>query len=90
MNAMKSLLGVPADLSSCHTGVIEGYVIEGHVPAADIKHLVAERPIGKGLAVQGMPVNSPGMEVPGAPDARYTVWLFQADGKRKAFAQHGG
>lgn len=90
LEAIKTKLGVPADLASCHTGVIEGYVIEGHVPPADIKRLVAKRGAGKGLAVPGMPINSPGMEVPGEPDEPYTVWLFDKDGKRSAFARHGG
>jgi hypothetical protein len=90
INDLKEQLGVPSDLTSCHTGVINGYVIEGHVPAADIKRLVASRAVAKGLSVPGMPMNSPGMEVAGEPNERYTVWLFQADGKRTAFAQHGG
>jgi hypothetical protein len=90
MNDIKEQLGVPGDLTSCHTGVIGGYAIEGHVPADDIKRLVAARPKGKGLAVPGMPINSPGMEIPGEANERYTVWLFQVDGKRSAFAQHGG
>jgi len=89
MNDIKEQLGVPSDLTSCHTGVIDGYAIEGHVPAADIKRLVTTRAAGKGLAVAGMPINSPGMEIPGEPNEPYTVWLFQADGKRTAFAKHG-
>jgi hypothetical protein len=90
MDALKATLGVPGDLASCHTGVVAGYAIEGHVPAADIKRLLKQKPKAKGLAVPGMPINSPGMEVPGEPNERYTVWLFQADGKRTAFAEHGG
>lgn len=90
MAALKAKLGVPDDLASCHTGVIDGYVIEGHVPANDIKLLLRTRPKAKGIAVPGMPVNSPGMEVPGMADERYTVWLFKTDGKRTAFAEHGG
>jgi hypothetical protein len=90
IGALKKQLGVPGDLASCHTGVVNGYVIEGHVPAADIRRLVASGSKAKGLAVHGMPVNSPGMEVAGEAKQRYTVWLFQADGKRAAFAQHGG
>ena len=90
MAEINQKLQVPADLGSCHTGVVGDYVIEGHVPADDIKKLLTARPAGKGLAVAGMPVNSPGMEVPDQPDERYTVWLFQADGKRTAFAEHGG
>jgi hypothetical protein len=90
MAAIKTKYGVPDDLASCHTGVIDGYTIEGHVPPDDIKRLVKKRPKGKGLAVPGMPVNSPGMEVPGMADETYTVWLFQKDGKRTAYARHGG
>jgi hypothetical protein len=89
MDALKAKLGVPDDLVSCHTGVINGYAIEGHVPPADIKRLVATRSAGKGLAVPGMPINSPGMEVPGEANERYTVWLFDKAGKRTAFATHG-
>ena len=90
MPSVKTKLGVPDDLTSCHTGVIGGYAIEGHVPAADIKRLLKERPKAAGIAVAGMPVNSPGMEVPGEPNERYTVWLFTKDSKRSAFATHGG
>jgi hypothetical protein len=90
INNIKTQLGVPSDLTSCHTGVINGYTIEGHVPAADIRHLIASQPKAKGLAVPGMPMNSPGMEVAGEPNERYTVWLFRADGKREAYAKHGG
>jgi hypothetical protein len=90
MAAIKTKLGVPDDLTSCHTGVIAGYAIEGHVPAADIKRLLKEKPKALGIAVAAMPVNSPGMEVPGQVDERYTVWLFTKDGKRTSFAEHGG
>jgi hypothetical protein len=89
MDALKASLGVPSDLTSCHTGVVAGYAIEGHVPAEDIKRLVARKAKGKGLAVPGMPINSPGMEVPGEADEAYTVWLFQKDGTRTTFAEHG-
>ena len=89
MDALKAKLGVPDDLVSCHTGVINGYAIEGHVPPADIKRLIAKKSTGKGLAVPGMPINSPGMEVPGEANEPYTVWLFDKDGSRSAFAQHG-
>jgi hypothetical protein len=76
MKAIKARLGVPAELASCHTGEIGGYVIEGHVPAAAIKRLLAEKPQGRGLAVPGMPIGSPGMEG-GAPEI-YEVTLFGA------------
>ena len=76
LDRVKARLRVPQSLASCHTAEIDGYVIEGHVPAADIVRLLKERPKGRGLAVPGMPVNSPGMEVPGAPEERYEVVLF--------------
>jgi len=89
MDEIKKRFDVPDDLTSCHTGVIGGYVIEGHVPPNDIKRLVAKKSDARGLAVPGMPVNSPGMEVPEAEDDPYTVWLFRADGTRSAFAHYG-
>lgn len=89
MAAIKAKYGVPDDLTSCHTGVVADYAIEGHVPAADIRRLLKEKPKALGIAVPGMPVNSPGMEVPGQPDESYTVWLFAKDGTRNAFAKHG-
>lgn len=87
MGAVKARLGVPADLASCHTTVIEGYVIEGHVPAREIKRLLRERPAGvKGLAVAGMPLGSPGMEAGGRVQP-YEVIAF-GDGGRKVFARY--
>ena len=80
-------LGVPDDLRSCHTASVEGYAIEGHVPAADIRRLLAERPDAAGIAVPGMPVGSPGMEQ-GDRRQPYTTILFRRDGARTAFAQH--
>ena len=63
MASVKTENGVPGDLQSCHTAIVEGYVIEGHVPVADVERLLVERPAGvKGLAVAGMPMGSPGME----------------------------
>lgn len=89
MDALKDSLGVPAALRSCHTAVAGEYVIEGHVPAADLKRLLAAKPKGVlGLAVPGMPKGSPGMEAPGRPD-RYEVLAFSAGGKTKVFASHG-
>ena len=70
------------DLASCHTAEVAGYVIEGHVPAATIKRLLAERPQAKGLAVPGMPAGSPGMEVEGMEPDTYEVVLFGPSGER--------
>jgi hypothetical protein len=86
---LKARLGVPKDLASCHTAEVDGYVIEGHVPAPAIKRLLAERPPGKGLAVPGMPVGSPGMEVEGAAPETYEVVLFGPSGQR-TFARFRG
>ncbi len=80
-------LGVPDQLRSCHTASIEGYAIEGHVPAADIRRLLAERPDAAGLAVPGMPAGSPGMEQ-GDRRQPYATILFTRDGRRTVFARH--
>lgn len=79
-------LGVPDNLRSCHTAVVDGYVIEGHVPAADIRRLLAQRPRGTGLAVPGMPIGSPGMEQ-GNRHQAYEVILFEG-ARRAVFARH--
>ncbi len=79
LDAVKALLDVPAALHGCHTATIGGYVIEGHVPANDIRRLLSERPHAVGLAVPGMPVGSPGMEQEGLQDS-YDVILFNHDG----------
>ncbi|QZO00522.1 DUF411 domain-containing protein [Chenggangzhangella methanolivorans] len=76
INAVKAKLGVPPDLRSCHTAEIDGYVLEGHVPAAAIGRLLAERPKARGLAVPGMPIGSPGMEVEGRDPEAYDVMAF--------------
>jgi len=82
VNRVKARLGVPDDLASCHTAEVGGYVIEGHVPADAIKRLLAEKPSAKGLAVPGMPVGSPGMEVDGMAPDTYEVVLFGPSGQR--------
>src|SRR5918999_358340 len=82
ISAIKTKLGVPSDLSSCHTGVAGSYVIEGHVPAADIQKLLTAKPKVAGVAVPGMPVGSPGMEVPGRKADKFDVVAFAKDGKR--------
>lgn len=89
MDALKDRLGVPVALRSCHTAVAGKYLIEGHVPAADMKRLFSTAPKGVlGLAVPGMPAGSPGMEASGQAD-RYDVLAFSADGKTHVFATHG-
>jgi len=85
--ALKQEHGVPSGLEACHTALIEGYVIEGHVPAEDIGRLLRERPPVAGLAVPGMPIGSPGMEGP-RPEA-YRVLSFDAVGHTEIFASHG-
>lgn len=89
MDAIKRTRGVPAALHSCHTSVIDGYVIEGHVPPADIQQLVrsGNRRI-KGLAVPGMPLGSPGMDVGHDHSQAYDVIAFAADGRTSIFASH--
>ncbi len=87
MAGIKADFGVPSALYSCHTTTIDGYVIEGHVPAADIARLLSERPAALGLAVPGMPAGSPGMEQ-GSRREPYQVILFGADGKQSVFARH--
>ncbi len=78
--------GIPNELGSCHTAIVQGYAIEGHVPASDIKRLLAEKPKAKGLAVPAMPLGSPGMEGPRKDP--YDVLLVQADGKTKVFKHY--
>ena len=85
---VKDKLGVPQSLRSCHTATVDGYVVEGHVPAADIHRMLAQRPKIAGLAVPGMPMGAPGMEMAGmAPDS-YSVIAFGKDGKTEVFAKH--
>ena len=80
--------GVPDSLASCHTAVVEGYAIEGHVPAAEIHRLLKERPNAKGLAVPGMPMGSPGMEA--SRKDRFSVLLFDAQGRTTVYQEYPG
>ena len=89
MRPIKESLGVPAGKASCHTAEVGGYVIEGHVPAEDIKRLLAEHPDARGLTVPGMPAGSPGMELPSGKVQPYTVELITRAGSTEAFAAHG-
>ena len=88
METVKDSLGVPKDLRSCHTAQVEKYLIEGHVPADDIKALLDRKPVAVGLAAPGMPASSPGMAVPGQPHEPYDVLLFRRDGSSEVYAKH--
>jgi hypothetical protein len=88
METVKNSLGVPPDVRSCHTAQVGKYLIEGHVPAADVRKLLASKPDAAGLAAPGMPASSPGMAVPGQPHQPYDVLLFRRDGKTEVFARH--
>lgn len=79
---IKDRFKIPSDLHSCHTAEVDGYVIEGHIPAVAIQRLLAERPAAAGLAVPGMPAGSPGMDAPGIANETYDVMLFGPGGKR--------
>ncbi|MDF1779903.1 MAG: DUF411 domain-containing protein [Alcanivoracaceae bacterium] len=87
LNPIKMSARIPAGKGSCHTAFIDGYVIEGHVPAEDIKRLLEEKPDAQGLTVPGMPVGSPGMEMGARKDA-YQVLIFQKDGTTEVFSEH--
>jgi len=88
MEAVKSYYGVPGKLASCHTAIIDGYVIEGHVPADDIKRLLGERPAVAGLTAPGMPQQSPGMQPPGLPAKGYDVLSFTKEGGNAVFSHY--
>ena len=85
---MKARYHVPAQLQSCHTAIVDGYVLEGHVPVAEIERLVTERPDIIGLAVPGMPVGSPGMEVEGFAAQPFEVIAFDKSGRSEVFASY--
>ncbi len=87
MWGVKRLAGIPKELDSCHTATVGGYVVEGHVPASDIKRLLSERPDVKGIAVPGMPIGSPGMEMDGRTEP-YDVLSFDADGRTDVFRSY--
>lgn len=89
LTAVKRSHKVPPQLQSCHTAIVDGYIIEGHVPVAEIERLLAERPDIAGLAVPGMPVGSPGMEVEGAADQPYDVVAFDKTGQFEVYAKYG-
>lgn len=82
LGPVRRTLGIPADLQSCHAARVQSVVLEGHVPAAAVRRVLAARPAGLvGLAVPAMPIGAPGMEVPGQPDEVYDVMAFDAAGR---------
>jgi len=85
LTQMKLEAGVPMDLSSCHTSIVDGYVIEGHVPEDQVRRLLAERPNVVGIAAPGMPAGSPGMDIPNSPPYEIIAWGH--DGSRSVFAE---
>lgn len=88
MNPIKLKLGVPAGLGSCHTAKVGGYFVEGHVPANDVKRLLKEKPDALGISVPGMPMGSPGMEVPSGETQPYNVTIINKDGSLSIFSSH--
>jgi len=86
LDAVKARFGVPDELASCHTAIVAGYVVEGHVPAGDVRRLLAEGPRATGLAVPGMPIGSPGMEQGNTREPYQTI-LFDRS-TRRVFAKH--
>jgi hypothetical protein len=88
VSEIKKSRGVPEKVQSCHTAVVNGYVVEGHVPAADVQRMLKEKPAIAGIAVGGMPVGSPGMEYPGTKAQPYDVVSFDKSGATRVFAKH--
>ena len=86
MSTIKTRYQVPYELQSCHTAIVDGYVIEGHVPVREINRLLSERPEIIGLAVPGMPIGSPGMD--GAPAQPYQVIAFDEQGNQEVYARY--
>jgi hypothetical protein len=88
LRAVKAEHRVPRQAESCHTAIVDGYVVEGHVPATDVLRLLEERPAVRGLAVPGMPIGSPGMEVEGLAPQPYDVLAFDDDGTLRTFTTY--
>ena len=88
ISEIKTTRGVPDQVQSCHTAVVNGYVVEGHVPAEDVHRLLKEKPAVAGIAVGGMPTGSPGMEYPGTKAQPYNVMAFDKNGAVRVFAKH--
>ena len=88
MTAVKDKHGVPKQARSCHTALVDGYVVEGHVPVEDVQRLLKQRPAVAGLGVPGMPIGSPGMEVAGMKPQPFDVLAFDKSGQTTVFASH--
>jgi len=86
-SAVRKRHGIPDEFGSCHTGVVAGYALEGHVPAEDVKRLLAKKPVAAGLSVPGMPVGSPGMEV-GSRKEPFQVLLIDKAGRSRVFSSY--
>jgi len=88
MAAIKSEYHIPQELASCHTAIVDGYIVEGHVPAAEIKRMLSEKPDVIGIAVAGMPIGSPGMNTEGFDDEPYDVVAFNSAGEIEIYASY--
>jgi hypothetical protein len=88
LTAVKAQYQVPPELQACHTAIVDGYIVEGHVPVTEINRLLAERPDIVGLAVPGMPVGAPGMEVAGYAPEPFDVIAWDKSGKTEVFAHY--
>ncbi len=88
LTEIKKSRGVPDQVQSCHTAVVNGYVVEGHVPAADVQRMLKEKPAIAGIAVGGMPAGSPGMDYPGVTPQPFNVTSFDKSGALRVFAKH--
>lgn len=88
LDAEKAKRGIGDDLASCHTAIVNGYVVEGHVPVEDINKMLKEKPAIVGIAAPGMPRGSPGMEMPNGVKDSYNVVAFTKAGKTTVFARH--
>jgi hypothetical protein len=88
MTAKKAEYSIPPGLTSCHTAIVDGYIVEGHVPAAEIKRMLSERPAVIGIAVAGMPMGSPGMNIDGFDDEPYDVVTFTEEGEIDIYASY--
>ena len=86
--ALREQYNVPLQIQSCHTAIVDGYIIEGHVPVSEIERLLTERPDAVGLAVLGMPVGSPGMDDESQSDSPFDVLVFDKEGNTQVYASY--